>query len=88
MKTLAVCLLLATGCYYRFETQSMNPGKAGVIIVPGVQLTDDGQGVYILWNRMLVAKLRYDAGDAPRILVTGGKPRVTGRSRGPDDLPE
>jgi len=73
---LGLLLFLAAGCrYYRLETRPSNVGKADVIIVPGMELAADGRGHSILWNRMLAAELALKAGEAPRIIVTGGKPK-------------
>ena len=71
-------LLLAACRYYRFESrreQLPKSARADVIIVPGYELTDDGEANHILWNRVLMAKLWYDRGAAPRLIVTGGKPK-------------
>ena len=76
-----VALLLAigafSGCrYWRFNYRGANVHAADVIIVPGQELLDDGRGTWILWNRLLMGKLMLDDGYAPRMIVSGGKPKA------------
>lgn len=73
-----VCLSLgSTSCaYHRFELQKENIADADAIVVPGIELTDEGEGNWILWNRMLMARLLYEEGRGERIVVTGGVPKA------------
>ncbi len=73
---LMIGVLAAPGCaYYRLELQREKIANADVIIVPGLALDEDGRGVPILWNRVLMARVARDRGHASSIIVSGGKPR-------------
>ena len=73
---LSIGMLFLAACRYnRFETRRENISAADVILVPGLELDESGQATWVLWNRMVMAKVLFDRGLAPRILVTGGKPR-------------
>ena len=76
--SVAALLLAATaGCrYYRLNFRGSNLHKADVIIVPGQELLDDGRGTWVLWNRLLMGKLILEDGYAPRMIVSGGKPKA------------
>ncbi|MHC4958813.1 MAG: YdcF family protein [Planctomycetota bacterium] len=66
--------VLAASCYYRIETDGENLSKADVIVVPGYALKDNAEPSWILHNRVLMAKILWDRGYAPMILMSGGKP--------------
>ena len=68
-------LLFAACRYYRLEPRRENLAEADVIIVPGYKLDEQGDASWILWNRMVMAKLLYDRGLAAYVLVTGGLAR-------------
>jgi uncharacterized SAM-binding protein YcdF (DUF218 family) len=76
-KTVCILALLLAGCaYYRFETRGKKLAKADVILVPGYGLDAQGRGSWLLWNRVLMAKIVLDEGYAGRIILSGGQPRA------------
>ncbi|MCA9554456.1 MAG: YdcF family protein [Myxococcales bacterium] len=67
------------GCsYYRWEQKPVHviPAPADVLVVPGIRLTDDGLGTFVLHNRMAMAIQLLRQGRARRLLVTGGNPKA------------
>lgn len=72
-------LLGSLGCrYYRWESRKAHLGiqPADVLVVPGIRLTDAGQGTFVLHNRMAMAVHLLKQGRARRLLVTGGNPKA------------
>lgn len=79
----ALATLAALGAcvrYYRLELQGERPLPPGlkpdVILVPGQELTAQGEAIPLLHNRVLQAVRLWERGVAPRLLVSGGKPRA------------
>lgn len=70
--------LIAGACAYtrREMIPELLSGPADVIIVPGYELDSKGRGKYILWNRMVMAKLVLERGDAHTVIVSGGVPKA------------
>lgn len=69
-------LLPTIGCrYYRWEAQRSRLEPADVVVVPGIKLTDDGKGTFVLHNRVAMAKYLMSRGYARQMIVTGGNPR-------------
>lgn len=68
----------AASCTYsrREMIAEHQPVPADVIIVPGYELDSQGRGSFILWNRMVMAKLVLERGDAQAVIVTGGVPKA------------
>jgi uncharacterized SAM-binding protein YcdF (DUF218 family) len=70
-------LLVTSSCaYYRIDLRKEKLGDSDVIVVPGMELSDAGEGNWILWNRMLMARLLFEVGRGERIVVTGGVPKA------------
>ena len=56
-------LPLLVGCsYYRWETTKENLHKADVIIVPGYELDESGGASWLLWTRVLMARIMMERG--------------------------
>jgi uncharacterized SAM-binding protein YcdF (DUF218 family) len=66
--------VLAASCYYRIEFDKENLSKADVIVVPGYALKENAEPSWILHNRVLMAKIMWERGYAPMLLMSGGKP--------------
>gem|GEM_PF-2953906 len=65
-----------TSCaYYRVELRPEKLGQADAIVVPGMELTDEGRETWILWNRMLMARALYEEGHGQHVIVSGGVPK-------------
>lgn len=73
---LAALLLPAVGCrYYRWESQRARLSPADVIVVPGIRLTEEGKGTFVLHNRVAMARYLMSRGYARTMIVTGGNPK-------------
>ena len=76
---LVAALLPSLGCrYYRWEPRRQHLARtpADVLVVPGIRLTDDGRGTFVLHNRMAMALHLMREGYARRMIVTGGNPKA------------
>jgi uncharacterized SAM-binding protein YcdF (DUF218 family) len=77
MRRTLLLLPLLIGCaYYRLEFTKENLAKADVIVVPGYELTDEGRGSWLLWNRVLMGRILMERGYSKRLLFSGGKPKA------------
>jgi len=77
MKRIVLLLPFLVGCaYYRLDLTRENLAKADVIVVPGYELTDDGEESWLLWNRVLMGRILMERGYADRLLFSGGKPKA------------
>src|SRR5690349_11455885 len=72
-----VALVLGAGCwpYYRVELTKQKLGVADAIVVPGFELTDDGEALPLLHNRIAMARLLFLAGYGRNVILSGGKPK-------------
>lgn len=74
--SLAAALLPAAGCrYYRWESRRAKLEPADVLVVPGIKLTEDGKGTFVLHNRVAMARYLMERGYARTMIVTGGNPQ-------------
>ena len=69
----------------RIEFDGENLSKADVIVVPGYALKENAEPSWILHNRVLMAKILWERGYAPMLLMSGGKQRYGSQVRQKED---